>query len=199
MSKQESIIEKWHRFLNPENLKDNLIFSSLYISSYESFKDYIVDTLKFFYNKGFSDGEFTFSRDYTLKVKSLDKSIFRASLLWLKNMNAINENDLITLEELRIYRNKLSHELWELLFEDLSQELPEKFMQLISIRIKIEKWWILNIEIPTNPDYDLQTEITEDEITTSSQMFFKLIMDMLSGDDKTASFYQNDFKKRCKE
>jgi hypothetical protein len=83
-----------------------------------------------------------------------------------------------------------------LLFEGLPEKLPEKFAQLIQLRVKIEKWWILNIEIPTNPDFESDIEINEDNIMTSSQMFNRLFMDMLTGDEKTASFYKNEFKKK---
>jgi len=43
----------------------------------------------------------------------------------------------------------------DLLFEGLPEELPEKFLQLIILRVKIEKWWVFNIEIPTHPDFDV--------------------------------------------
>lgn len=188
-------IDKWLKFLDPENLKGNLMFSSLYIASFEAFKDYVVDEVKFFFNDGLQNGEFTFSKRYT-EVKALDKSLLRASLLWLKNLEAIDEKDIDAYDELRHYRNKLSHELMTLLFEGLPNELPEKFAQLIALRVKIEKWWFLNIEIPTNPDFDSNTEVKGEEIMTFSQIFNQLIFDMLSGDEKRASYYHNEFKKR---
>jgi len=40
--------DKWLKFLDPDNLKDQLIFSALYIATFESFKDFIVDEVKFF-------------------------------------------------------------------------------------------------------------------------------------------------------
>lgn len=196
MKDNQENIDKWLKFLDPENLKENLMFSSLFIASFEAFKDYVVEEVKFFFNNGFSDGEFTFSEDYTTKVKALDKSLLKATLLWLKDLDAIDDNDIQTYNELRQYRNKLSHELMTLLFEGLPKELPEKFAQLITLRVKIEKWWIMNIEIPTNPDFDATTEVKEEDIMTSSQMFNQLIFDMLSGDEKRASYYQNEFKQR---
>jgi hypothetical protein len=196
MKDNQENIDKWLKFLDPENLKGNLMFSSLFIASFEAFKDYVVEEVKFFFNSGFSDGEFTFSEDYNTKVKALDKSLLKATLLWLKDLDAIDDNDIQTYNELRQYRNKLSHELMTLLFEGLPKELPEKFAQLITLRVKIEKWWIMNIEIPTNPDFDATTEVKEEDIMTSSQMFNQLIFDMLSGDEKRASYYQNEFKQR---
>lgn len=198
MKDNEENIDKWLKFLDPENLKGNLMFSALYIASFESFKDYVVDEVKFFFNTGFTNGEYTFSEDYNSKVKALDKSILKATLLWLRDQEAIDNVDIEAYDELRQYRNKLSHELMTLLFEGLPKELPEKFAQLIVLRVKIEKWWIMNIEIPTSPDFKASDEFKEDDIVTSSQIFNQLIMDMLSGDEKKASFYQDEFLKRFK-
>ena len=195
MNVDKENIDKWLKFLDPENLKDNLMFSSLYIATFESFKDYVIEEVKFFFNKGFENGQYIFDPRYESSVKSKNKSQLLASLLWLKEMEAIDDSDIETFDILRTYRNKLSHELLNLLFEGLPTELPEKFIQLIKLRVKIEKWWVLNIEIPTNMDFDTEQEITEDDIMTSSQIFNQLILDMLSGDEKKASYYQNEFKK----
>lgn len=186
---------KWLKFLDPNNLKDRLVFSALYIATFESFKDYVIDEVKFFFNSGFTNGEFSFSERYKKEVLSKDKSIIKATFLFLIDSGAIDENDVEIFIELGRYRNKLSHELMDLLFEGLPEELPEKFIQLIKLRVKIEKWWILNIEIPTSLDFDSNNDISEKDVFTSSQMFNQIILDMLSGDEKKASFYMNELKK----
>ncbi|WOK09360.1 hypothetical protein RT717_11990 [Imperialibacter roseus] len=195
----EDELNKWLKFLDPENLKGNLVFSSLFIASFEAFKDHTIETVKFFFNTGFINGEYTFSDTYEKDVKSKDKSVLKATLLWLKDMGAITTEDIAKVDELRQYRNKLSHELMALLFEGLPQEFPEKLADLILLRVKIEKWWTLNIEIPTNPDFDSEEEISEKDILTPSQIFHQLVFDMLSGDEKTAHYYQEEFKKRFKK
>ena len=183
-------------YLNPEKLKNKLIISSLFIASFESLKDYIVEELKFFYNIGFSGDKYILSKEYTKDVLEKDKSVLKASLLWFKDNGALSDEDLMIFDRLRAYRNKLSHELMRLLFDDLLDNISEDFNKLLEIRIKIEKWWILNIEIPTNLDFDNRKEITEDDITTPSQMIYKLILDMLSEDYDTAHFYINEMRKR---
>lgn len=190
--------EKWLKFLDPENLKDKLIFSSLYIATYESFKDYVIEEAKFFFNNGFSEEKFTFSKEYNSEVLSRDKNVLNATLYWLKDFGAIENNDIEVLNELRKYRNKLSHELMDLLFEGLPQELPKKFSQLIELRVKIEKWWVLNVELPINPDFDAHEEFSEENITTSSQIFNQIVLDMLSGDEEKANYYLNELRKNLK-
>ncbi|MGB4654195.1 MAG: hypothetical protein ACOXZ9_07785 [Bacteroidales bacterium] len=198
MTKDKENTDKWLNFLDPDNMKDKLIFSSLYIATFESFKDYVVDEVKFLFNTGFSDGEYTFSGRYKTEVLSKDKSIINATLLYLKDLGTIDENDVEIFNELRKYRNKLSHELMDLLFEGLPEELPEKFIQLIKLRVKIEKWWILNVEVPTGFDLYSNNNISEKDIYTSSQMFNQIILNMLSGDEKKANFYVNELKKKLK-
>lgn len=186
--------EKWLKFLEPENLKNNLIFVSLYVATFESFKDYVIDEVKMFYQVGYQNGQELFDPDYDNLVKSKDKKhIDNASLLWFVEMEAINMEDFESYKILRQYRNKLSHELMSLLFDGLPEELPKMFLILIQLRVKIEKWWILNLDIPTNSEHD-HKEINESDIITSSQIFNQIIFDMLSGDEKKANFYKNQFK-----
>lgn len=186
-------LDKWIEFLKPENLKGNLISCSLYIATFESFKDYIIEEVKFFFNTGFREDEFKFSSDYKTKVLNKNKSVLTATFLWLKDQGAIENSTIEEFELLRKYRNKLAHEMMELLFEGNLAELPENFSKLLEIRIKIEKWWTLNIEIPTNPSFDSSTKIKEEDIQTSSQIINKIIMDILTGDETTSNYYYKEF------
>ncbi len=192
-------IDKWLDFLDPENFKGNLMISSLFIASFESFKDYVVEEVRFFFNTGFENGEYTFDPTYNTKIIAKDRSPIKASLLWLEEMGAISSQDIGEYDNFRQFRNKLSHELMDLLFEGLPEKLPNMFVKLIDLRIKIEEWWILNIEIPANPDFDSEEDINEEGITTSTQIFYRLFKDMLSGDEKKASYYQNEFKQYFKK
>ena len=185
--------DKWIDFLNPENLRGNLISSSLYIAVYESFQDYIVEEVKFFFHSGFKDNVDIFSPKYNTSVLAKDKNLLNASLLWLKELGAIDENDIDKFHEIRKFRNKLTHEMMDLLFEGIPKDLPNYFSDLINLRTKIEKWWVLNIEIPTNPDIEYSHEISEKDIMTSSQIIYRIILDMLSNDKKTATFYRDEF------
>jgi len=181
--------------LDPENLKGHLISSALYIAVYESFTDYVIEEVKFFFNTGFNENGYTFSDNYEKSVLSKDKKIINASLFWLKEISAINNSDIEKFNELRIFRNKLTHELMDLLFNGLPPDFPQKFADLIDLRIRIEKWWTINVEIPTNPNLEKSEDIEEKDIITSSEMIYRLITDILSNDEKTSNFYKNEFLK----
>ncbi|GAI47696.1 unnamed protein product, partial [marine sediment metagenome] len=63
---------------------------------------------------------------------------------------------------------------------------------------KIEKWWILNVEIPTNPDLD-GMEIDKEGIVPGQIMTLRLLLDIALGTEKESKFYYNEFIKREKD
>lgn len=189
--------EKWIAFLKPENLKDNLICCSVYIAFFETTKDYIVNQVRDFYSIGWSseNGD-VISEDYKTQVlaKDKDKNPLKASLIWFKENNAITEEDILVYDELRKYRNVIAHEMLEKLFDGLNKDYSEKLNQLIELRIKLERWWIFNIELETgmieNPE-----NIKEEDVISNSQMIFKLILDIVSGDEEKSNYYYKEFLK----
>jgi len=55
--------------------------------------------------------------------------------------------------------------------------------------IKVDRWWIREIEIPTNPDFDDQ-EIDEDEISSGNMLLLSLIFDVVSGKQEYREFLE---------
>jgi hypothetical protein len=41
-----------------------------------------------------------------------------------------------------------------MLMEGLPTDFAERFGDMTTLLDKIERWWIVNVEIPTNPDFD---------------------------------------------
>lgn len=189
-------LDKWAESLKPENLTGNLISCALYIASYESFTDNIVDQVRMFYSSGLIGGEFITSSEYETKVlKGNKKHPIYATLLWFKEKDVILEDDLLQYESLKKYRNKLSHEMTSLLFDDISKDFVANFSALHELRIKIEKWWMMNIEIPTGVDLD-HKEVKEEDVVTKSEWFYKMINDIISGDEETSTANYKEFEKR---
>lgn len=195
--KKDKIIE----LLNPEVFKSSLMLSSVFIAYFENTVDYLIDQPKSFFTHCYDSekGEIT-DPDYKIKVLCLDKkNPVNASLLWFKDLNAIDEVDIETFASLRRYRNKLSHELPKILFDEGLEvnTYSENLNKLFALRIKIEKWWILNIEIDfmeiENPE-----KIEEKDIVSGGETIYRLFMDLLSEDKEKAYYYTNELKKRMK-
>lgn len=190
-------LEKLINFVNPDILKGNLICCSLYMAFYETTKDYIINQPKSFFTNGFdSETGDIISPSYKEKVLSLDsnRSILKSSLIWFKNNEAISDEDIANFEALRKYRNVIAHEMLDKLYEGLDTNFNKHFEELITLRLKLERWWVFNIEIPTG-DFENPQEIKDEEVITSSQMIYNLILDVLSQDEEKSKYYYTEFLK----
>jgi hypothetical protein len=96
-------------------------------------------------------------------VLSKNRSHVYASLEWLKEMHAIDDADIAAFERVKKLRNELAHELTGILFQGLPADLAELLSEMISLLDKIERWWIVNVEIPINPDLN-GMEINESQV-----------------------------------
>jgi hypothetical protein len=83
---------------------------------FEILEDFIKDKpLKFFSDLS-SDMSLRRSRDYKVEVKDLHKDQLTASLMWFQNMSALNAADVLAVEEARVSRNGLIHEMPNVMF-----------------------------------------------------------------------------------
>ena len=109
--------ENWERLLNPDLLKPSLMLVSAYLIAYEMLKNHcLVDRVRSFYTHGFDEHGDKVSSDYQTKVLDLDKSPMKASALWFKTMDALTQDDIDLMDQLRCYRNKIAHNLTNVIF-----------------------------------------------------------------------------------
>jgi hypothetical protein len=57
---------------------------------------------------------------------------------------------------------------------------------------KIDRWWIREVEIPTNPDFDGR-EVADDDIQSGNMLFLQMMVRIVEGND-SAAFYEEFFK-----
>jgi len=168
----------WDKFLNTEEIKSNLVRASLYLFSYELLKNTIVDKIKDLYNIGFENDTLIYSEDYHEKVLNRKingkQHIFLSSLYWLEENGAITKDDIEVIGSIREMRDKVAHQIDKLLTDsdfNLGTNLEKKIFNYIE---KIERWWIREVEIPTNPDFDGK-EIPDEEIISGKVIFYTYI------------------------
>jgi hypothetical protein len=97
--------------LTDHELTKILTYAGYILLSYELTRSMIVDPIRLFYTDvKFHGGPFkSYEEDVLMRNK---KSEFEACLLYLKDfMEAIDDNDLRTIQALRKHRNNLAHEL----------------------------------------------------------------------------------------
>jgi hypothetical protein len=181
------------KITNPTLIRRNLLVASLFMTSFEMLKTSIQDRIKSFLcfnaklnNEG--ELEYEVSDDYRNQVlekiipnidgrKYRDYHLYYSSCLWLKVNNVINQSDIVELEKIRKHRNLIAHNPLKLLVDDrinINVELLKKSQELLK---KIEKWWIVEYEIPVNPDFDGQ-EIDESKVQSGISILLDYLMEI---------------------
>lgn len=172
--------DQWERFLDPDVVRPSLFLATMFITTFEILKDSIVDDVRGFYTNGFDEHGLTVSSDYLAKVLSKNKSPLYASLQWLRENDAIDDEDLLTFEKLKSTRNLLAHQLFAVVTGQVESGHETQFDDLVKLLRKIGVWWVVNVEIPTNPDYD-GTEIDEEGIVPGAVLTLQMLIQVASG------------------
>lgn len=164
-------------------LKEKLILISLFIAVYENFKNTIVINVKYFYWSGYENGKEYFDyyeRDVLNKIKSKQNRQIKATLRWLKEAGAMTEEDEQSFIKITDMRNVLVHNMSSTLYEGLPDDIEELYLTMLRLFEKITKWWICQIEIPTNPDINPEKyeNVSWDEVTSVNLEFLKIISDI---------------------
>lgn len=186
-----SVEKQWEDFLTPAVMQERLVSASLYITAFEMLKESIVGRLKDFYCIGFNADGVTTSPNYEREVLSLNKSPLYASLRWLADSEAIDQKDIDVFEQLKQLRNSLAHELPVIVLTGKDVALMEKMQTLMSLMRKIEVWWVVNVEIAINPDFD-DAEINPDEIIPGPILMMQIMLEVLSGNEALREHYKNN-------
>jgi len=189
---------KFENFLKPESLQQNLMIASVFIAVYENFRSDIIDKVKYFYCKGFIDGKELlddYEKEVLSKVSSKENRQIKATLLWLVDAGAIDEDDKSTFKNLTDMRNLLSHNMTNMLFEGFPDNILELYVEMLKLFEKTTKWWIAEIEIPTNPDITKEQydSINWDDITSVNLEFIKIMTDIaMTGTDKYLKIFKQE-------
>jgi hypothetical protein len=198
----ETVRNSWENFLNPDILRPNLIIAALYIAAFELLKSTIVERIRDFYTTGFDksiqkDGGWLVDPKYQSQVLSRNRSPVYASLEWLKESQAVDDQDIAAFERVKECRNDVTHRITQVLSGGLPTDLPDRFGDILALVDKIGRWWVVNVEIPTNPDFDGQ-EIDEEGIVPGATMGLRLLLDIALGSEDRSRFYINEFLKRTR-
>ncbi len=179
---------KWEAFLDPDKLRPKLVSAAIYIALYEVLKGVVIDRIEDFFMQGFDENGVITSPKYKTDVLSLGKGRLQASLEWLRKSEVIDASDVEVMEVLRIQRNELAHDLFDVVTGSKTSDFTALIPAVIALISKIEKWWVVNVEIPTNPDFSGQ-EIDETGVLTGTMMSVQLLNIVALGPPEEARQY----------
>lgn len=191
----KSTTDKWERFLDPEVLRPSLFLATMFITTFEILRDSIVDDVRGFYTNGFDEHGPTVGAEYQSEVLSKNKSPLYASLQWLRENDAIDDEDLIIFEKIKSTRNQLAHQLFAVVTGQVESAHETQFTDLVGLLRKIGVWWVVNVEIPTNPDFDGQ-EIDEAGIVPGSVLSLQMLIEVASGNTGLLEHWRHERAKR---
>jgi len=185
----------WEKFLHPETLRGNLIAIALFISAFEMFKDRVIEKPETFFSNGFDQNGLIVDEKYKTEVLSKSKSRLYASLLWFKEMEAIDDEDIESFDIIRKHRNEVTHELTDFLSNANRNLDPTAFQRLIALLSKIEKWWLINFEMAINPEM-VPESVNVDDVIPGPMWSLQLMLDIALGNEPEEGYYYNAFKEK---
>ncbi|MCJ8145335.1 hypothetical protein MKI79_00105 [Acinetobacter sp. A3.8] len=153
MTDKQKIYKDWMKFLDPEEVKFQLISASLYLTAYDLLIDCIIQKIKSFYTNGFDESGWILDTEYETQVRELyRKDIIIASLIWLEKNGVISKDDIQNVKYFKIHRNELAHELSKMISDSGKRTKTEYIGQIRDLYFKIQKWWFVEFEMTINPE-----------------------------------------------
>ena len=184
-----SATEQWEQLLTPAVMQKKLISASLYVTAFELLKESIIGRIRSFYMVGFDADGYVIDEKYDTAVLSRNKNPLLASLDWLSENEVVDENDRQVFERIRTTRNLLAHELPSMVMGGKDFHHIERFQELVGLLKKIEVWWVVNMEILVNPDFDGK-EIDEECIVPGPVLMLQMMLEVLSGNEELLKSYR---------
>lgn len=192
--------QHWKNILDTDVLRGNINLIAIYIMVYELLEDIIISRPKDLYTIIEFDEEA--QKNYEKHVLSLyDKRAFPyiktknktliASLIWFRNLGAIDENDINIFADARTLRNEITHEMLTTISVG-TEKLVEQFCIMHGLFCKIEKWWILEMEVPITGDYKVE-EIDQEGVMSGNMILLDIIIDILANNSNV------NFREACEK
>lgn len=198
MEKQLDASKQWRNILDKDILKGSINMVALYITVYELMEDTIISKPKDFFT--IIEFDEKAKQEYQKHVLSLyDKSAcpgvnsnnkeLISSLIWFKNNDAIDDNDIKVFADSRTLRNKVTHEMLYTI-ADGGDKLVEQFAMMYALFCKIERWWIMEIEISISGEFESE-KIDKNKVMSGNMIVLEIILDILVNDSNS------NFKEAC--
>lgn len=191
------------KFLNPDTFYRNFVLSSLYITGYDLLKNSIVKRIENFYWNGLNEKGITISEAYKEKVLNLDpkKNKLTASLIWLRNNNIIDQDDYSVFEKITLHRNELAHETIKILSDSEKEIDIDLFIEIKRLLKKIDQWFILEVELQTEPDMTIEKweTIDKENVQSMNMIMFDYMVNIIFNPSESSGDAYERFKLKLKE
>jgi hypothetical protein len=181
--------------LDPSVLRSNLIVASIYITAFEVLKNTIVGRIRRFFTRGFDQNGPVLSPQYQSDVLSKNPSPVYASLEWLRRSGAIDDDDIAMFEHAKKCRNDVAHDITVMLADGLPADVAARFPEIVSLVDKIERWWIVNVDMALDPIVDAKG-MDEAQAVPGAVLSLRVLADVALGPEENLKEYIEEFRRR---
>ncbi|AXY41157.1 hypothetical protein D1793_02540 [Halomonas sp. JS92-SW72] len=155
-------------------------------------KSSIVEKIEGFFTNGFDQNGPIISPEYKEKVLSLNRSPVYASLRWLQDMDAINDEDMGKFEQVKKCRNTLTHEMLSFASSGVDFDVAEAFDEMVALLRKIEMWWFEHFEMAIDPE-SYPDDLDLDQVIPGPVWSLQMLIDVSLGPKEEAEKYYDLF------
>jgi hypothetical protein len=132
-----------------------LVQASLVITSYELLKTSIIDEIQTFFADEWREGVWLDSDEYQREVLRDGMSRLAGSLAWLQRNDVLTADQVSSFERLRAERNRLTHELADVLLSPAKDVDTSVISAAVEIAESLGRFWG-GIAVDTDPAFDGQ-------------------------------------------
>ena len=184
-------LDNAERICDQESLQVQLSFMALFIGMFEFMKDTLISRVESFLCSNMTqneDGEWVYIHNETYKNEiekrfvdgKIVKDRLRNTVLWFKDANAISDDDYELFRKLRDKRNSYAHKMAQHVWDGLPEQDAKGLLDLLDLYIKLDKWWINEIEIPISGEFE-PGSYDEDSVESLALITFKIMISTLFG------------------
>lgn len=133
-----------HKLFEPVLIRRELLLAGQFLTAFELLMGSVVGQLRASY---YTDATPAAEREeqegrYATSVVALDKSVLRASCLWLRDHGALGDDDIAVVDRIRRRRNDIAHRLPALLFTKSWYVPLDEFRVIAGLVAKVDLWWL---------------------------------------------------------
>ena len=184
-------LDSVERICDKESLQVQLSFMALFIGMFEFMKDTLLSRVESFLCSDMTqneDGEWVWIHNDTYK-NEIEKRLvdgktvkdrLRNTVLWFKDAGAITDDDYELFRKLRDKRNSYAHKMAQHVWDGLPEQDAKGLLDLLDLYIKLDKWWINEIEIPISGEFE-PGSYDEDSVESLALITFKIMISTLFG------------------
>lgn len=184
-------LDNAERICDKESLQVQLSFMALFIGMFEFMKDTLLSRVESFLCSDMTqneDGEWVYIHNDTYKNEiekrlvdgKIVKDRLRNTVLWFKDAEAITDDDYELFRKLRDKRNSYTHKMAQHVWDGLPEQDAKGLLDLLDLFIKLDKWWINEIEIPISGEFTPDS-YDEDSVESMALLTFKMMINTLFG------------------